>query len=815
MRSLPRNKALIIAGFLLCNIVVVVLGAHFILQSQKQHERRAQVVTQNIAKALELSLSGTIEKVDLTLRSVVDEIEEAPAWGGRNPDQIDKLLDKYRARLPFILGLRVTDAGGRVIYGKKEHPQPVSYADRPSFITLRDNPDAGLQITPPLVGQISKRWIISLVRRYNLPDGRFGGIVTCSVALEHFERMLGQFDVGPRGSIALRGLDFAQIARFANHSGSKPSSIGNTNVSSTLRGLVASGAAKGTYRVRTPMDQVDRIFTFHKLSVAPMILTVGLASADFLEEWRRDAMVSCAVIVAFLLVSLAAVVAVFQAFNGIAQKNERLFMVNEHLHQLIDDHQIITAELRESERRYSALFANRINAIAHCRIITNQEGAPVDFEILRVNDAYERIMQVKREAVEGQRGSHVYPGFDRHNFGVLEVFGQVALQGEEVQFEAYFPPAVQYLSIYAYSPQPGEFTTIINDVTERKLADEALRVSESKFRIIFDNAVYGIVIFEYESGRLLDVNQRLTQMYGYSRDELLESSMSVFQLSAEEEKSRAAVLEANSSREMLVGMRQHRRKDGSTFPVEIVGGAYQWDGKSVMFALLHDITERVQAEQNLKSYAQRLIVQEEDLRKNVAMELHDDIGQELTALGLNLAYIGSKLGGAIGMELGSTLEDTRQLTKEISRSVRNLMVEMRPSQLEECGLTGAIASYADQYRERTGLEVTVSIDEGFRRLTSKQEIALFRITQEALNNAAKYANARRVVIILGTVLGIPQLSISDDGNGFVPRATNLQPTGSGWGLTIMRERAELAGGRFHLESTPGKGTSIVVELEEV
>lgn len=225
-----------------------------------------------------------------------------------------------------------------------------------------------------------------------------------------------------------------------------------------------------------------------------------------------------------------------------------------------------------------------------------------------------------------------------------------------------------------------------------------------------------------------------------------------------------------------------------------------------------EIAERKKAEEALRRYARRLIVLEEDLRKRIAMELHDDIGQVLTALGLNLAHIGTRLRPDAARELTSVLEDSRLLTREISRSVRNLMVDLRPSQLDEYGLTSAIRWHAEQLSQRSGIAVELRADPEFPRLSAKHEIALFRITQEALNNASKHAAPSRITVTLTLQEGTFRLAISDDGDGFLPERVASTPSGSGWGLTIMRERAELIGGRFRVDSVPGKGTTVAVEI---
>lgn len=228
---------------------------------------------------------------------------------------------------------------------------------------------------------------------------------------------------------------------------------------------------------------------------------------------------------------------------------------------------------------------------------------------------------------------------------------------------------------------------------------------------------------------------------------------------------------------------------------------------------VQDVTARKRDEKTLKSYAQRLIVLEEDLRKTVSIELHDDIGQELSALGFNLAYISRHLPDAVDDKLRLTLEDSRLLTKEINRTVRDLMVKLHPLQLEEYGLIGAIEAYAHRFAQKAGLILTLRLSPDLPRLPADVELALFRITQEALSNVLKYAAATKIGIYLEDNDSLVHLSIVDDGQGFKPNGASLQPTGSGWGLTIMRQRAELAGGSFRLETELGAGTTIVVEVD--
>jgi len=790
MIATSRNRALILSCFVAGNLFVWMLCAYFLTQSRHQYEHRAEVSSQNIATAIDQGLSGFIEKSDLAMRDVAEELAEDYRDGSRSA-AVESLLAAYQQRIPDLNGMRITDAAGVVIFGQGPGThQPVSYADRSFFPFLRDHPEAGLQVTGPILGRSTHSWVIAFVRRYTTPDGRFAGVISSAITLDHLYSIISQFDIGPRGGITLRGSDLGQIARYPGSPGDQVRELGNTTVSSELKELIRSGASRATYHTRTPFDDTERILTFHRLAAVPIIATVGLASQDYLAQWRSDLLMTCLLALSFLLLSLACAVVMLRAMRRLAEES---------------------GKLASSQERYRSLF----------------EGAPFGIyrstpggRLISANPTIARMFGYpSAEAMVDDQSVSIgsrYVSSEQRAGMVRQALAAGGYGQAEVEFQRCDASRfVANLHMRAVPGSGGELLEgFLEDITGRKLADEALRVSESKFRIIFDNEVYAICIFEVDSKLILDVNEAHVAMYGYSREELCDSGMRATELIGEPEDSELSVRIIGQTRTMFVPLRLHRKKDGTLFPVEIVGGAYLWNGRRVMFGMIHDITERVKAEQSLKSYAQRLIVQEEDLRKQVSRELHDDIGQELTALGLDLAHIGSHLPAQSGDELQSTLADSRLLTKEISRSVRNLMLDLRPALLEDFGLAGALGSYLNQYAQRSGLAAALEVSPDFPRLAPKQEIALFRITQEALNNVAKYAAASKVTVSLCSAAGLVRLSIADDGQGFEPREGSLQPAGSGWGLTIMRERAELAGGRFRLATEPGAGTTIIIEVSE-
>jgi len=228
------------------------------------------------------------------------------------------------------------------------------------------------------------------------------------------------------------------------------------------------------------------------------------------------------------------------------------------------------------------------------------------------------------------------------------------------------------------------------------------------------------------------------------------------------------------------------------------------------------VLARKEAEENLRCYARRLIEMEEALRQKIATELHDEIARDLTVLGMNLSIIGSSLPQDSSQNLQERIEDSARLLECISRNTRNIMAGLRPPVLDDYGLAAALRWHNELFSARTGIAVSLLADESFPRLRPEVELALFRISQEALMNTAKHADATTMTLSLGYEPDMVRLIIADNGKGF-PLQSKLHPQGTGWGMTIMRERTELIGGRFTIESLPGQGTTVTVEipLEEI
>ncbi|WP_322799134.1 sensor histidine kinase [Thermoflexus sp.] len=222
------------------------------------------------------------------------------------------------------------------------------------------------------------------------------------------------------------------------------------------------------------------------------------------------------------------------------------------------------------------------------------------------------------------------------------------------------------------------------------------------------------------------------------------------------------------------------------------------------------VEELAQQEQMRAFYLQRIIEAQEEERRRIARELHDETGQALASLRVGLRNLEQTLDPDT---LRSRLEDLYQLVDQTLNRVRRLAFELRPSVLDDLGLVAALERYIWDYRERFGIEVemqVVGLNE--RRIPSTIETAVYRIVQEALTNAARHAKCQRISVLLQASPRLLSVIVEDDGCGFDVEQALRQGRGSRLGLYGMRERAQLVGGTLTIESVPGQGTTLYLRV---
>jgi signal transduction histidine kinase len=229
---------------------------------------------------------------------------------------------------------------------------------------------------------------------------------------------------------------------------------------------------------------------------------------------------------------------------------------------------------------------------------------------------------------------------------------------------------------------------------------------------------------------------------------------------------------------------------------------------------LHQSEHRLRSsESQLRALAARLQQAREEESKRIAREIHDELGQALTSLNIDLAWLEAKVARdgntPLAEQLGSRFKSMTALLAKSARSVQRIARELRPGMLDDLGLTATLQWQAEEFQRRTGIQCRWKQPAGELSVGSGEATALFRIFQESLTNVARHAHAGIVELSLEELGSRLVLEISDDGTGFslasLPNARSL-------GLLGMRERATLVGGRLTIRSVPGKGTKVRVIL---
>ena len=337
-RSIFLMRLLAIA--VVADLFFVGLAGFSLRQSWRRYQERAEISTQNLSHVLAGHIADTVDRIDLTVLTVVDEVERQLAGGGIDEQVLNAFVVRHQALLPFLDGLRVVNAQGENAYGIGVAPGVrTSVADRAYYVRLRSDPKAGLVISEPVVGRVSKKWSVILARRVNQPDGAFAGLVYGTITLEQFSSTFSTIDVGKHGSISLRDEELTLVSRYPEPQ-EVSKVVGKKNASPELLNAVWAQKETGSYRSARGFDGVRRTYSYRKVSDHPLYIIVGLAYEDYLAGWRSEACGVTALVGLFILGTLVSSRLVYrdwtrrtEAAQALAQQSRLLMETNSNLEQ--------------------------------------------------------------------------------------------------------------------------------------------------------------------------------------------------------------------------------------------------------------------------------------------------------------------------------------------------------------------------------------------------------------------------------------------------------------------------------------------------
>jgi PAS domain S-box-containing protein len=386
--------------------------------------------------------------------------------------------------------------------------------------------------------------------------------------------------------------------------------------------------------------------------------------------------------------------------------------------------------------------------------------------------------------------------------------------------------------------RPDGALVVAHDITDRKRAEEALRQSEARYRMLHETLRDAFVQVTME-GRIVEFNDMYCQMLGYSRDELHALTSQELTPECWHAVEESIVQDQIISRGYSdVYEKEYRRKDGTIIPVELrtILTRDEAGRPSAMWGIIREITERKRTEEvlrrrtselqhltqtleervkertaELKALSSELLISQEKERRRISQDLHDNIWQTLETIKF-------KIEALCAWQDGGRSEMCRQKSKEITAAIsstvatiRSMQGDLWPSVLDDLGIIATMKWYCSEFEKNSP---EISIEQNIRLVENEVprlvKIVAYRVMREAMENAAKHGQATRITLSLTKTEHLLEVRIEDNGTGFNPENIINRSPWAGLGVVSMRERTEHSGGSFAIESAEGKGTTVCV-----
>jgi PAS domain S-box-containing protein len=352
-------------------------------------------------------------------------------------------------------------------------------------------------------------------------------------------------------------------------------------------------------------------------------------------------------------------------------------------------------------------------------------------------------------------------------------------------------------------------TKLQAQIDERRRADARLQASEARFRAIVEASPVPLCITSMPDGRILYTNEPLRELFGMG--EGMPANIADFYVNPLEREHLVHHLRTEGS--LSNTEVQLRRPDGATFWVIATARVATYDESPAIYVGLNDITGRKQMEQELlesreqqRELSAYMEAIREEERKRIAMEIHDELGQLLTALKMDVSLLKMRL--EYDPDAARKADEMRGLVEATIWMVRNVASHLRPAALN-FGIVSALEWLVQDFNRRNGIAAELRIVGGEPMLSDTYATAVFRIVQASLTNVARHANATRVDVTLVSTTAKLELQVRDDGRGFDQQAA---ARGYSYGLLGMNERARLIGASLSIDSAPGAGTTVSIHI---
>ena len=813
LKSESSLRIILIAAVLVVNGFAIALLVNELILAKDHQEHEVRTATNNLALLLEHRVAESVGKVDMSLRELAHGLERSLRRRGRLDDaEVRELLGDPQSGLAMFPDFifQVTDAGGANRGGRAEPGNRASFADRDFFLAQRAADGNGMSITNPIYERDAKLFLISFARRYNHPDGRFAGVVVATAPLDFFADLLADLDVGPNGVAVLRDAETAVIVRFPRVD-TPSQQTGAKTFSPELAAIIAKGAATASYRSKATADGIERSNAYRRLSAAPFHLIVGMASKDYLADWREKMWKDAAAASIFLLITsfLAWLLWRSVVLSETVSERNRLMLkhASDGVHVLDGNGNIL-----EVSNSFCQMLGYRRDELIGSNVLAlGVKLSPASLSRIIARQLAAKTMTTFETRLQRKDGSLVD----------VEVAGYpFDLNGRQVVYYA------------------------ARDISLRKEAEERFE----KFFVLIPD----MVCIVSANWRFAKVNPAWQTTLGYSEEEILAASFldflhpddrdaTIYQL--------ATLADSNTTSNFV---NRHRCQDGS----------YKWlewvitlsDDTTLFFASARDITERRRTEDLLSDHQHRL----EDLVQLRTAELSDALDAAKLAdrskdeFLANMSHeLRTPLNAVIGMaSLAHGLSSDTRLRDYLNKIVASgkhlnhivndlldlskiaaghLVFETATFSIRQ--LVAEAASLLEHRATEKGLRLFKHIDDAVPDVLNGDPLRVQQVLLNLLGNAVKFTKVGRIDLRLGVQAREAdrvclRIEVEDTGIGisaidlehlFKPfsqadATVSRQYGGTGLGLAICRNLVELMDGEIKVSSCEGKGSTFDVSL---
>lgn len=505
-------------------------------------------------------------------------------------------------------------------------------------------------------------------------------------------------------------------------------------------------------------------------------------------------------------------IAAMTSYSSGILKSARNTMVekNRELEKSREDLSRYSTNLEQSERKYKRVF----QSIQTVYMEVDKKGI-----ILEISPSIEVILGVKRKSILGQSIFLApYVRQDAMYFLSKDVLENGFINDREIQIKN-SSGKILTLSVSAriikdeYRPQ-GCAVVDVRNVTDKHEAETALRESEERYRMLIEELKD--VVFVLNPDGYIDYTSSATMEFGgYQPEDVVGNHFQDF-LAHQNDKESAGNLFSGllTSKKPQTVEILYRPKSKPPFFVEVSGTPIISDGDvSGVLCIMRDISSRKLAQEQIRSLNHELMNIQEKERKRIALDLHDDVAQDLASLLISCETFFDKHQD-IPSDLIHKMKHVSQILKRSLNFIRDLSYELRPPGLDQLGLITTLSRYCDDFSDKNGIQVDFySVGMGAFAFDPETEINIYRLVQEALNNVKKHALAKHVTIKFTASVPDIFIRIMDNGLGFnVDDRLMFAINEKRMGIHSMNERVNFMGGKFKIISQPDQGTSILVTI---